>query len=177
MVPQRDECVQRFRRPVARPDGVTEYLQKSLPNACKSLIRNEARSENLRKRLQSVELRWASATAATDAPGCWHSARTCVLNSAPCTRLWDLGCIGAHLFDWWATSSGAPQRRSGWDGRTLTNKLRLVASMCGFLTSDGFTQAKRCRKSGHASPRRPFESLERRKPLHRLEAHLVEARV
>jgi len=26
---------------------------------------------------------WASAMAATDAPGCWHSARTCVLNSAP----------------------------------------------------------------------------------------------
>jgi hypothetical protein len=21
------------------------------------------------------------------------------LNSAPCTRLWDLGCIGAHLFE------------------------------------------------------------------------------
>lgn len=36
--------------------------------------------------------------AATDAPGCWHSARTCALNSAPCTRLWDLDCIGAHQF-------------------------------------------------------------------------------
>ena len=42
---------------------------------------------------------WASATAATDAPGCSHSAMTCVLNSAPYTRLWDLGCIGAHLFE------------------------------------------------------------------------------
>ena len=40
----------------------------------------------------------ASAMAATEAPGCWHSARTCALNSALCTRLWDLGCIGAHLF-------------------------------------------------------------------------------
>ena len=40
----------------------------------------------------------ASATAATYAPGCWHSARTCDWNSAPCTRLWNLGCIGAGPF-------------------------------------------------------------------------------
>jgi hypothetical protein len=45
---------------------------------------------------------WASATAATDTSGCWHSARTCALISAPCMRRWDSGwaCIGAHLFEW-----------------------------------------------------------------------------
>ena len=37
-------------------------------------------------------------SAATDAPGCWHSARTSDWNSAPCTRLWNLGCIGADPF-------------------------------------------------------------------------------
>jgi hypothetical protein len=38
------------------------------------------------------------------------------LNSAPCTRLWDLGCIGAHLFELVGTIvRGASARfKMGW---------------------------------------------------------------
>lgn len=42
--------------------------------------------------------------------------QTCALNSAPCIRRWDLGCIGAHLFELVGTivTTASARIKTGW---------------------------------------------------------------
>lgn len=60
----------------------------------------------------------ANATAATGAPGCWHSARTLSLELGPYSRRWSSGCIRAHLLELAGTiakSASAPFKKESLD--------------------------------------------------------------